>query len=564
MLKCFCSEICIIHLEQNLINNHIYIIDEDGHKNEVSQLAGLEVTFLGNNNTIEIHTPIPTFIQSKILCNETMYINIGGSKRSFHQFLIYATAINSKIIIGKDFSCREVNLSVTEANTEIIIGNDCMFSSRIYIINADSHVIIDNKSKKLINEPKSIYIGNHVWLGRGATLLKGTRLPDNSIVGAASVVTKSFSESNVIIAGNPAKIVKHNIDWKRSTIIDYKLSTSVDEKSDKAVTNLINYILSNNKIMLWGASLFLQEILSAHSHFDNIVGIIDKDPSKCNMDFCGYKIYSPESLNQLKPNKVFLTIFNNNIEIYEALKEEFAAKYPNIELINIFQLYKHYCPYCKQEIIFKDYENPSRSQVRCPICDSLERHRFLYKVYNNLLENNRHRNIKILHTRPENCIYYYVTRYQNVEYTAIDLHPEKYSNINNCLKMNILDMEFEDNSFDYIFSNHVIEHIDDEAGFFRECLRVLKPEGKLVLTAPYDSELEKTFEDPSIITEEERLKYYGHKDHVRKYGKDMFNRFSKYGLVSVIGADFLSEEEKLKMNLGKIESAAVITKFSEN
>ena len=96
-----------------------------------------------------------------------------------------------------------------------------------------------------------------------------------------------------------------------------------------------------------------------------------------------------------------------------------------------------------------------------------------------------------------------------------------------------------------------------------ECLRVLKPDGKLIITAPYYSDLSETFEDSSITTDEERLKYYGQSDHVRKYGKDIFARFSKYGKVSVLGADFLPENLREKMNLGDIESAAIISKILE-
>ena len=319
-----------------------------------------------------------------------------------------------------------------------------------------------------------------------------------------------------------------------------------------------------NKVVFWGASLFLKDFLSGQPIFKNVIGIIDKNPEKQGADFCGYKIFSPESLNSLKPDKVLFTIRNNNTEIFEAVKNEFLQKHPEIELSNAVQLAKHYCPYCDKELFFEDCGTPARLSVKCPVCKSLERHRFLYYIYKKIIEENKRRKIKLLHKKKKKCIYDLLIKQPNIEYTTIDLCPDIYPFADNCLKMNILDMEFEDNSFDYIFSNHVIEHIDDEAGFFRECLRVLKPEGKLVLTAPYDTGLETTFEDPSIITKEERLKYYGHKDHVRKYGKDMFDRFSKYGLVSVIGADFLSEEEKLKMNLGKIESAAVITKFPES
>lgn len=334
-----------------------------------------------------------------------------------------------------------------------------------------------------------------------------------------------------------------------------KLSFSLRKEIENSV---------GRKIMFWGASLFLKNFLSKQALFSNVAGIIDRDSAKWNRDFCGYKIYSPQMLDSINPDRVILTIINDNEAVYESLREEFLQKYPGIELCeNITAAIKYYCPFCKKEAVFKNAGYPVRYSARCPYCHSLERHRFLYYVYKRILEENKHRNIKILHTAPEKCIYDILSKEKNIEYTAVDLCPEKYPHIKNCLKMNILDMKFEDNTFDYILSNHVIEHISDEAGFFRECLRVLKPDGKLIITAPYFKKLEKTFEDPAIVTDEERLKYYGRSDHVRKYGRDIFDRFRKYGVVSVIDSDFLPEDLREKMNLGDIESAAIISKILE-
>ena len=98
--------------------------------------------------------------------------------------------------------------------TSVIIGNDCMLSSDISIVTGDSHSILDETGER-INPSKSICIGNHVWIGKENTILKGTAICDNSIVGAKSLVTKTFDKENIIIAGNPAKIIRRNINWSR-------------------------------------------------------------------------------------------------------------------------------------------------------------------------------------------------------------------------------------------------------------------------------------------------------------------------------------------------------------
>ena len=96
----------------------------------------------------------------------------------------------------------------------IVIGDDCMFSSDIILRTGDSHSVVDLQNNR-INPSKSIEIGNHVWIGNKVTVNKGVFVPNNSIIGTGAVVTKTFENGNIIIAGNPAKIIKSDINWDR-------------------------------------------------------------------------------------------------------------------------------------------------------------------------------------------------------------------------------------------------------------------------------------------------------------------------------------------------------------
>lgn len=98
-------------------------------------------------------------------------------------------------------------------NNYIKIGDDCMFSSDIDIWNTDSHRIL-NATGDIINACLPVKIGNHVWIGKRSSILKGVTLGDNSIVGFASVVTKDVEEKS-IYAGNPARKIKGEINWSR-------------------------------------------------------------------------------------------------------------------------------------------------------------------------------------------------------------------------------------------------------------------------------------------------------------------------------------------------------------
>ena len=91
-----------------------------------------------------------------------------------------------------------------------------MFSFDIVIWASDTHQILDNTTKQILNRSKcGVRIGSHVWCGTKTIILKDAKISNNSVVGASSVVTKQFDEENIIVAGNPARKVKSNIIWKR-------------------------------------------------------------------------------------------------------------------------------------------------------------------------------------------------------------------------------------------------------------------------------------------------------------------------------------------------------------
>ena len=130
--------------------------------------------------------------------------------------------------------------------------------------------------------------------------------------------------------------------------------------------------------------------------------------------------------------------------------------------------------------------------------------------------------------------------------------------------MNILDLKYPSNTFDYIINNHVLEHIEDEARFFSELLRVLKPDGKMIFSVPYYKKIKKTYRDKTITEESERKLAYGQKDHVIKYGKDIFQRLSKYGKVINIDRNclpqYLTKQMSLSYNSNLTDAIIVMQK----
>jgi acetyltransferase-like isoleucine patch superfamily enzyme len=98
-----------------------------------------------------------------------------------------------------------------EAVSKIKIGRDCAISWGVSIIDSNHHTLLDEKKEK---EPTAeVIIEDHVWIGCNSIILKGSKIGSNSVIAAGSIVKGDFP-SNSLIAGNPAKIVKVDINWK--------------------------------------------------------------------------------------------------------------------------------------------------------------------------------------------------------------------------------------------------------------------------------------------------------------------------------------------------------------
>ena len=100
------------------------------------------------------------------------------------------------------------------------------------------------------------------------------------------------------------------------------------------------------------------------------------------------------------------------------------------------------------------------------------------------------------------------------------------------VKMDIHHIPFDENKFDVVLCNHVLEHVRDDIAAMQEIQRVLKPGGWAVMQVPFFSPVpETTVSDPSITDPGEREKAFGQDDHVRKFGKDYPERIRASGLV---------------------------------
>nr|WP_210423650.1 class I SAM-dependent methyltransferase [Croceivirga thetidis] len=195
------------------------------------------------------------------------------------------------------------------------------------------------------------------------------------------------------------------------------------------------------------------------------------------------------------------------------------------------------------------YEN-QRENVLSPSTLSLERHRLLW-LFLKEKSNFFNAKLKVLHFAPEQAFYKRFRELKNLDYVTTDLNSPLAD-----IKADICNLPFQDESFDVILCNHVLEHIPDDKRAMQELYRILKKGGWGIFQVPQDLNRPTTFEDDSITDKKERAKIFGQYDHVRIYGRDYFDRLREIGF-QVEEVDYTSqlsdnEVEKYRLASGEI------------
>jgi len=221
-------------------------------------------------------------------------------------------------------------------------------------------------------------------------------------------------------------------------------------------------------------------------------------------------------------------------------------------------------------IYFKQvYLQGMRGDVYCPISEKKYKCFLKIRTYNQTPDNgahSRHRlvwlflknktkifneNVSLLHIAPEFCFIKKFKSLKNLSYFPGDKMVEGYGKQDGVEYLDIMNMNFKDNSFDYILCNHVLEHVSDDKKAMKEIYRVLKKDGTAIITIPINEKLETTYEDSNITSPQEREKHFGQWDHVRWHGMDVKKTLETIGFkVEMIRyAEKFSAEENKKFGL---------------
>ena len=188
------------------------IIDDNNKIVGNINLDNSNIKFIGKNNILYVDNGI-TLVNSSIEFrgdNSLVYLCKTNDKLTI-DVKIYN---NSTLYFGKNMWINKGIKIVISEETNVFFGCDCLVSYDTCIRTGDPHIIYDINTRKRVNHSKSVYIGDHVWIGQDVKILKGTEIPADSVIAMNSCVTKKFDKTNTIIGGYPAKIIRQDVNWE--------------------------------------------------------------------------------------------------------------------------------------------------------------------------------------------------------------------------------------------------------------------------------------------------------------------------------------------------------------
>lgn len=179
-----------ILFEDNTFGNTLFV-----PKGEQLRLNNCVIRFYGNNSLVFIRENSVS-VNVSVFNNNTFYMGKGSY-------------INNSL-----------NVIVSE-QTCVFIGDDLLCSFGVHIRTADPHLLYDCATHSRINPSKSVFIGDHVWIGQDSLILKGARIGSGAVIGAKALVSNKILDSNSAYAGVPVKKIRDGVFWTGSCVHSY-------------------------------------------------------------------------------------------------------------------------------------------------------------------------------------------------------------------------------------------------------------------------------------------------------------------------------------------------------
>jgi acetyltransferase-like isoleucine patch superfamily enzyme len=167
------------------------------------------ITFMGNDSVVSVTDPAYNFGVHMTLHHRAKVI-IGKNFNAKNLFV--HAADGACVLIGAGGSFNGLVRLLLHEEGVISIGENCLFASEVDVTISDMHSIVDIATGERLNYPRNVVIGDKVWIGQRALVLKGVTIGAGAIVGAGAVVTKDVP-GQCAVAGNPAQLVKKGVTW---------------------------------------------------------------------------------------------------------------------------------------------------------------------------------------------------------------------------------------------------------------------------------------------------------------------------------------------------------------
>ncbi len=183
-------------------------------ESDLSSARNIRCQITGTGNVLSVGPwTVINDLQLYILGNNNRIV-IGEDVRIFSG-VFYIEDDNTLLEIGDGTIIKSTGIGLSETGSTIRMGKHCMIAPGVDIRNGDSHAIYDTETGQRINKAGDVILGDRVWVGVRATLLKGTQVADGCIVGACAVVAKPLMEPKSLYIGNPPRLLRGNIHWTR-------------------------------------------------------------------------------------------------------------------------------------------------------------------------------------------------------------------------------------------------------------------------------------------------------------------------------------------------------------
>lgn len=238
-------------------------------------LETTEIKFVGQNNILFCEEGVNIQNSKITFKGDNALVYLGRNK---HKYLLSLSINHNSVFhMGRNnYINGRLNIILSERK-HFFVGNDGLFSFGIWVRNADPHLIYSCDSFRRINPTKSIFIGDHVWVGQSVFLLKGTQIDSGSIIGAMSVCSGKRINHNSSWAGNPIRRIGDSIFWDRACVHRWR------ETETDLSQCYYDFVKGNNNLSIdsWMFQYDPTQVIS----FDEMDVILDGDNPKEKADY---------------------------------------------------------------------------------------------------------------------------------------------------------------------------------------------------------------------------------------------------------------------------------------